>query len=278
LKIFVTRTDLSDYLNSLRKSGKIIGFVPTMGALHEGRISLLDLAATQSDIIVCSIFVNPTQFNDPKDLERYPRPIEDDINKLKNKCDVLFLPEVREIYPEKEEWHINLGELEKKLEGRYRPGHYQGVTQIVKKLFDIVKPDLVFFGQKDFQQYLVIQKMVRLLRMKVRLVLCPIIRDKDGLAMSSRNIHLSDKQRKQALALSRVLNMTRRDFNEKTIDALKAGGIAFLNKSEGLETEYFEICNARDLTPAVSRQTKSLIALVAAKVGNTRLIDNIILK
>jgi pantoate--beta-alanine ligase len=279
LKIFVTKAELSGYLEELKKSGKTIGFVPTMGALHSGHISLLEIAAAQSDIVVCSIFVNPTQFTDPEDLKKYPRPIEQDIEKLKkSKCDVLFLPEVDEIYPGKEKWHIDLGELENKLEAKYRPGHYQGVTQIVKKLLDIVKPDIVFFGQKDYQQFLVIQKMVRVLRIPVSLVVCPIVRETDGLALSSRNIHLSDSQHKQALALSQVLNLTKRNFEEKSIPDLKKDAVAFLSTIKDVEPEYFEICNAKNLHAAVSKKTKSLIALVAAQVGNTRLIDNIILK
>jgi pantoate--beta-alanine ligase len=185
LKIFKTRQQLREYLDEARKTGKSIGFVPTMGALHNGHLSLIARAQQQTSLVVCSIFVNPTQFNDPKDLEKYPRPIESDIAKLEGAgCDVLFNPEVSEMYAGNEQWHLNIGELESLLEGASRPGHYQGVTQVVNKLFDIVQPDLAFFGQKDYQQYLVINKMIELLNLPVKLVMCPIEREPDGLAMS----------------------------------------------------------------------------------------------
>jgi pantoate--beta-alanine ligase len=279
LKVFREKKDLSDYLNHLRTPDLAIGFVPTMGALHAGHVSLLKIAGAHSDIVVCSIFVNPTQFNNPGDLEKYPRPIEEDIKILKkNKCDVLFLPDVHEMYTGNEEWHINLGELGNILEAKYRPGHYQGVTQIVKKLLDVVKPDLMFLGQKDFQQYLVIRKMIRVKRLPVKLIMCPIMRDNDGLAMSSRNIHLSGMQRKQALILSQVLNLTKKNFKKKPIQDLKADGFALLNKSEGIKPDYFEICNARDLRALNSKRAKNIIVLIAAYVGNIRLIDNLFLK
>ena len=154
MKIFDSKAELADYLGQLRKGDKTIGFVPTMGALHQGHLSLLAQAQQRCDAVVCSIFVNPTQFNDPKDLEKYPRPIESDIEKLEQAgCDVLFNPAVNEIYAGNEHWHLDIGELENLLEGKFRPGHYQGVTQVVCKLFDIVKPDLAFFGQKDYQQF-----------------------------------------------------------------------------------------------------------------------------
>lgn len=278
MKIFTTREELSDYLRQLQKHSKVIGFVPTMGALHEGHLALIRIASSQSDAVVCSIFVNPTQFNDPKDFEKYPKTIEEDIQKLESlKCDVLFLPEVKEMYPEKQLWHFNLGELEKVLEAKSRPGHYQGVTQIVKKLLDAVKPDQVYFGQKDFQQFLVIEKMVSTLHIPVKLIMCPIVRDKDGLALSSRNVRLSPEQREQALALSQSLALVKKQFNKKTINLLKSDAITFLEMN-GIKPDYFEICNAKNLKAASSKNTSKLIALVAAYVGGTRLIDNMILK
>ncbi len=277
MKIFNSKEELSDCLSQFKKHPKIIGFVPTMGALHEGHLALIRIAAAQCDIVVCSIFVNPTQFNDPIDFEKYPKTIEADISKLESlKCDILFLPDVKEMYPEKEEWHFDLGELEKVLEAKSRPGHYQGVTQIVKKLLDAIKPDHVYFGQKDFQQFLVIEKMVRGLRIPVKLRMCPIVRDKDGLALSSRNIRLSDDQRKQALALSQSLQLTKKDFNKKSIKHLKADGIAFLG-IKGIKPDYFEICNAKNLKAVSDKRAAKLIVLVAAYVGGTRLIDNLIL-
>jgi pantoate--beta-alanine ligase len=279
LKIFTTKKELSDFLSELKKEKKIIGLVPTMGALHEGHVSLIELAKKHVDLVVCSIFVNPTQFNDPQDLEKYPRPIAEDKKKLeKAQCDVLFLPEVKEMYRESEQWQMELGELENILEGKFRPNHYQGVTQIVKKLLDAVMPDKAFFGQKDIQQFLVIQTMVKKLGLTVRLVMCPIVRENDGLAMSSRNIHLSGIEHKQALALSKALQLTKENFSSKTIQELKTDAEKMLKESEGVKLEYFEISNATTLEPTFDKNSEQIVALVAAYVGNTRLIDNLILK
>ena len=277
LKIFTTKKELSNYLDFNRRNSKTVGFVPTMGALHDGHFSLIKLAAKKSDIIVCSIFVNPTQFNDPNDLEKYPRPIEEDIRKLKlSSCNVLFLPETAEMYSTEEKWHADLGEIENALEGQYRIGHYQGVTQIVKKLFDTVQADFAFFGQKDYQQFCVIQKMVRLFNIPIKLILCPTVREKTGLAMSSRNIYLSENQLKNALKLSEVLELTKRNFKLKSLEQLKTEAFSILTKDDDIKPDYFEICTMDDLKPATMKD-KPLIALVAAYVGTTRLIDNIIL-
>jgi len=278
LKIFKTRESLGEHLDSLRNEGKTIGFVPTMGALHQGHLSLLALAQQQTDVTVCSIFVNPTQFNDPKDLEKYPRPIESDIEKLTLAgCDLLFNPEVNEMYAGNEQWHLEIGELEHLLEGKFRPGHYQGVTQVVYKLFDIVKPDLAFFGQKDYQQFMAIHRMVDLLRLPVKLVMCPILREPDGLAMSSRNIHLSAEDRQHALVLSRTLFWLKDNFDPKNIEALQQECWNKINGEQGVKPEYFEIVDGNNLL-SVSSTSKVIVALVAAKVGNTRLIDNVVLR
>ena len=222
-----------------------------MGALHEGHISLIKLAQKDSDVVVCSIFVNPTQFNDPKDLALYPRPVSKDIEKLENAaCDVLFMPEVEEMYAENEQWHIDLEGLDQILEGKQRPGHYQGVTQIVKKLFDCVEPDRAYFGQKDFQQFLVIQKMVEKLDLPVQLIMCPIIRENDGLAMSSRNIRLNAEERKNALALQRVLQWMNENFNKLSIADLKEQATLQLQASPGINLEYLEICDTQHLQSA----------------------------
>ncbi|WP_256010802.1 pantoate--beta-alanine ligase [Desertivirga xinjiangensis] len=278
LKIFTSKQELSGHLDNLKGQGKSIGFVPTMGALHMGHLSLIEIAKKLTDIVVCSIFVNPTQFNDPKDLELYPRPIEADTIKLREaNCDILFLPSTGEMYAGTETWHIDLGYIETILEGKFRPGHYQGVTQIVKKLFDVVLPDKAFFGQKDFQQVKVISKMIEIYKMPVEIVTCPILRESDGLAMSSRNIHLSGTERIQALALSHTLQITRENAPFKTLNDLKALAEEYLTNSDGVDLEYFEICDTETLLPAKDTST-SLVALVAAKVGKTRLIDNIIIK
>ncbi|MGZ3777850.1 MAG: pantoate--beta-alanine ligase [Mucilaginibacter sp.] len=277
MKIFTTKKTLDGYLEKLRRERKTIGFVPTMGALHQGHLSLLAQAQQSSDVTVCSIFVNPTQFNDPKDLAKYPRPIESDTSKLeKAGCDVLFNPDVDEMYAADEQWHLDIGELEGLLEGKFRPGHYQGVTQVVYKLFAIVKPDLAFFGQKDYQQCMVIQKMVDLLNLPVKLVMCPILRDPDGLAMSSRNIHLSAEDRQHALVLSKTLNWLKQNFNPGEVAVLQQECFERIDMEPGVKAEYFEIVDGANLH-SVNAQTDDIVALVAARVGNTRLIDNTIL-
>lgn len=279
MKIFNTRASLSEFLKKEKADGKKIGFVPTMGALHQGHISLIDLAHKKSDLVVCSIFVNPTQFNDPKDLDRYPRPIDQDIQLLeKAACDVLFLPEVAEMYSAAETWHLALDGLDELLEGLHRPGHYQGVTQIVKKLFDTVEPDFAFFGQKDYQQFLVIEKMVQKLGLNVRLMMCPIIRETDGLAMSSRNVHLNPEERKNALALYQTLNWMKQQFELLSIQELQEQAQKQLLESPGIILEYLEICDGENLQALQSKDVAKIVALVAAKVGQTRLIDNMLLK
>jgi len=250
-----------------------------MGALHAGHLSLIKLARQKADVIVCSIFVNPTQFNDKKDLENYPRPVDDDIRKLEDvNCDILFIPEVNEMYNSAEKWKIDLGNFDQILEGKIRPGHYQGVTQIVKKLFDTIKPHYAFFGQKDYQQFMVISYMVKKLRIKIKLVLCPIIRESDGLAMSSRNIYLSPDDRKNALALFKGLSKAKELYKTKTIPQIKNEVNSYLYSAPGIELEYFEIFNANSFKAVSSKRSASLIALVAAKIGSIRIIDNIILK
>ena len=278
LKIFTTRKDLAEYLDQLRNDGKDIGFIPTMGALHQGHLSLVAQAQRVCDITVCSIFVNPTQFNDPKDLEKYPRPIASDIEKLEHAgCDILFNPDVSEMYDNNEQWHLDIGELEGLLEGKFRPGHYQGVTQVVFKLFDIVKPDLAFFGQKDYQQVLVIKRMIELLKLPVKIIMCPIEREVDGLAMSSRNIHLTADDRSNALILSKTLNWLKQNFDPDRISALQQECETRIDATPGVQLEYFEIADGGNLHKA-NADSKQIVALVAAKVGNTRLIDNVIVR
>ena len=278
MKIFTTKIQLQQYLATARTDGKTIGLVPTMGALHKGHLSLIEQARRQSDVVVCSIFVNPTQFGDPEDLKKYPRPIESDTEKLKQAgSDVLFNPEVTEMYAGNEQWHLDIGELETLLEGGSRPGHYQGVTQVVYKLFTAIKPDIAFFGQKDYQQFLVISRMVSLLNLPVKLVMCPIQREADGLAMSSRNIHLTSDDRKHALILSRTLNNVKHDFSDDKISELKKQAETVISNEPDVQLAYFEIADGDTLRPADS-SSKKIVALVAAKVGNTRLIDNIIIK
>ena len=252
-----------------------------MGALHDGHLSLIEIAKSHAEIVVCSIFVNPTQFTDPKDLEKYPRPLEHDIRMLTGAgCNVVFMPTVKEMYPsfpQTEEWHINLGTAEFLLEGEFRKGHYQGVTQIVKKLFDAVNPDIAFFGQKDFQQVLMIKNMVKYFNMKVKIVSCPIIREKDGLAMSSRNIHLKEVDRSHALVLCKALNFVKENFSKSSLAELVNKAKLMINSMPGVELDYFTIADGETLLPIENKKSKDIVALVAAKVGETRLIDNVLL-
>lgn len=278
MEIFRTRKELSEYLSAPNNIGKITGLVPTMGALHQGHLSLIEFASKNCDLVICSIFVNPTQFNDARDLEKYPRPIAQDIAKLESaKCDVLFLPEITEMYSGDEKWLIDLGTLDQQLEGELRPGHYQGVTQIVNKFLDVIKPHKAFFGQKDYQQFLVILKMVQILNIPVELVMCPIIRETDGLAMSSRNVHLSADDREIALNLYKSLLNAKVEFPDAEIPDVEEQAKQFLKSVAGLTLEYFSIRKADTLEFPEPCKKSGLIALVAAKAGNTRLIDNIML-
>lgn len=278
LEVINTIAALKMLLQPKKLAQQKITLVPTMGALHKGHVSLVKIAQQHADIVVCSIFVNPTQFTDPKDLEKYPRPLEHDIEMLQEAgCDVVFMPSVKEMYPGPENWHIDLGLAEFVLEGEFRKGHYQGVTQIVKKLFDAVEPDLAFFGQKDFQQVLMIQNMVKHLDMSVEIISCPIIREDDGLAMSSRNIHLSAEDRKNALVLSRALQYVLDHFDQYGTEELEKKAADMIRANHGVELDYFTIANGETLMPEQDKSAKHLVALVAAKVGETRLIDNMIL-
>lgn len=281
MEVFKTKAALKAFLKPLKASGKKIALVPTMGALHNGHISLIKLAQANADIIICSVFVNPTQFTDPKDLEKYPRPIEHDLAMLDEAgCNGVFMPNVDEMYPSgaDEPWHIDLGNAEFLLEGEFRKGHYQGVTQIVKKLFDAVEPDIAMFGQKDFQQVLMIKTMLAHFGLPIQIITCPIIREDDGLAMSSRNIHLSADDRKHSLVLSKSLQFLIDHFEEHDLRALENQAKAFYSDIDGVELDYFTIANGNTLEPAQSKEEESLVALVAAKVGSTRLIDNMIIK
>ena len=278
MKVINTIAALKSLLEPIKLGQQKIALVPTMGALHKGHVSLINIAQQYADVVVCSIFVNPTQFTDPKDLEKYPRPLEHDMQMLREAgCDVVFMPSVKEMYPGPENWHIDLGSAEFLLEGEFRKGHYQGVTQIVKKLFDAVKPDLAFFGQKDFQQVLMIENMVAYFKLPVQIISCPIIREDDGLAMSSRNIHLNETDRKNALVLSRALSYVKDHFEEKTIPELLQRAKDMISEVDGVELDYFTIANGKTLLPENNKNQSDLVALVAAKVGQTRLIDNMLL-
>lgn len=284
MEVFKTKAALKSALDKLKSVGQQIALVPTMGALHEGHLELVRQAGQHGETVVCSIFVNPTQFNDPEDLKKYPRPIERDIQLLESAgCDILFLPEVEEIYAEQEEWHLDLGYLDEILEGQHRPGHFQGVTQVVYKLFDIVQPHKAIFGLKDLQQFMVVQQLIDLKQLPIALIPASIVREKDGLAMSSRNVRLSPEGRKQALVLHRILQATMADFQqvlkgEKYLEDLRLQAIAQLEKAPGVQLEYFEICELYTLKKADNNTPlKNLVALTAVWVEGVRLIDNMIL-
>lgn len=281
MEIFKTKASLQAYLQEARKTDQKIALIPTMGALHEGHLSLLNYAKPLSDIRVCSIFVNPTQFNDPKDLEKYPRPIENDIKLLESVgCDILFLPTVDEMYPDKHEhWHIDLGELDQIWEGEKRPGHFQGVTQVVYKLFTLVQPHIACFGQKDFQQVMVIKRMIEMKDLPIQLAICPIIRDQDGLALSSRNMRLSEEGKTIALALSRSLTYVKDHINDAiALREIKDQALKILTATDGLSVEYFAICESTSLKEVDHIDfSKQHVALVTAWVEGVRLIDNMIL-
>ncbi|WP_433896214.1 pantoate--beta-alanine ligase [Sphingobacterium mizutaii] len=280
MKIFRTKQELQHELAGIRQQNQVITLVPTMGALHEGHLSLINYAKPLTDITVCSIFINPTQFNDPKDLEKYPRPIENDIALLESiGCDILFMPTVEEMYPENDpEWHIDLGNLDQIWEGEHRPGHFQGVTQIVFKLFDLVKPNQACFGQKDFQQVMVIQRMIDIKKLNIKLLICPIIRSEEGLALSSRNARLSEEGKENALTLITALRFIKDNLEQKSVAELLDGAKEIIASNPAVELEYLSICETSTLAPVDNIETgKDYVALIAAWVEKVRLIDNILL-
>lgn len=280
MHVLKTRGELALFLEEQRMHRRSVGLVPTMGALHNGHLSLIAQSTVENDLTVCSIFVNPTQFNDPHDLERYPRPVDSDLAKLRlTSCDAVFLPEVTEMYPGGENWHVDLGGLEDVLEGKFRPGHYQGVTQVVKKFFDLVKPDRAYFGQKDYQQFLVIGRMVRAFSIPVALVCCPTMREPDGLAMSSRNVHLAPGERTEAALLSKALFLIRDVARSSGPAEARSKALDLLTSSALIRVEYLEIADAATLRPVRSwEDAPGIIALAAIRIGQTRLIDNVFIK
>jgi pantoate--beta-alanine ligase len=262
-----------------RREGKTVGLVPTMGALHEGHLSLVRAARKQSNVVAASIFVNPLQFGPNEDLAKYPRTFEADCEKLKAEgVDIVFAPTPADMYPAGACTVVHVEGLSEELDGASRPGHFRGVTTVVAKLFEIVRPDFAFFGQKDAAQVAVIRKMARDLNMDIEIVVCPIVRESDGLAMSSRNVYLSSDQRKQALCLSRSLERVRQSAadGEKCAKALVNAGKQVIADEPAARLDYLEIVNPDTLEPVEDVSAGALVA-VAAWVGATRLIDNIVL-
>ncbi len=279
--LFKEVRDLQAHLYGLRQAGNRIGFVPTMGALHQGHIALIERSLQESDVTVASIFVNPIQFNNPTDLEKYLRTPGIDMEMLINAgCHVLFMPEVDEVYPRDLNIHLelNFGYLTKPMEGTHRPGHFEGVAMVIKRLLDIVKPDSLFMGQKDFQQLSVIREMLSLLKMKINLVSCPTVREKDGLAMSSRNVRLTAEQRQLAPVIFKTLKETEQQILQKPSRQLEQEAMRKLTHP-GMEPEYFNIVDGRTLIPVNNIVDHDFVVVcTAVRLGEVRLIDNLILK
>ena len=280
--IFKRIKDIENHLFILKKQRSKIGFTPTMGALHQGHVSLIEASKKSCDITVCSVFVNPTQFNDKADFDKYPATIEKDIEMLVDcGCDILFLPGVKEMYPSgfKNDTKIDFGFIAQTLEGEYRPGHFDGMAQIVEKLLGVIQPDKLFMGQKDYQQQMIVGVLIKKLKLKTKLVMCPTLREKDGLAMSSRNTRLNPAARKLAVEISRTLKATKAAIHHpKSSSAqVQQWGFKRLAGFKGIEPEYFEIRNAATLKPPKSKAEK-LVALTAVKIDGVRLIDNMVLE
>ena len=277
MKLIQTIQELRTELDALRKEGKTIGLVPTMGALHAGHASLVKRAVAENDVVVVSDFVNPTQFNDKNDLLKYPRTLDADC-KLLEECGAsfVFAPSVEEIYPEPDTRQFSYAPLDTVMEGKFRPGHFNGVCQIVSKLFLIVEPTRAYFGEKDFQQLAIIREMVRKYPFNLEIVGCPIVREADWLALSSRNARLSDEQRIQALQISKTLFASVEYAQTHTLAETKAFVESAISTAEGLRLEYFEIVDGNSLQTVCDWKDSSyIVGCITVFCGEVRLIDNI---
>jgi len=277
--IFETKIDLVSHLKSISNQESSIGFVPTMGALHEGHLSLMKEALLHNTIVVVSIFVNPTQFNNAEDLAKYPRTLELDIEKIKTVSDkiIVFAPSVKDIYEGNTvSKHFDFDGLENQMEGKFRPGHFDGVGTIVKQLFEIVKPTNSYFGEKDFQQLQIIKKMVAKLKMPVKVIGCPIHREPNGLAMSSRNERLTEDERKEAAIIYKTIKESKILFATKSAKEVTAFVVEKFSKNSKFELEYFQIADEDTLLPCVRKiKNKKYRAFIAVFVNKIRLIDTI---
>ncbi|MFZ4057124.1 MAG: pantoate--beta-alanine ligase [Ferruginibacter sp.] len=277
--VFKHISDLKKHLKSIQEKGISIAFVPTMGALHQGHISLINAANKENNLLVSSIFVNPTQFNDPSDFEKYPKTLENDIRLLEQaNCAILFLPETEEIYPSGLENHFNyaLGYIETILEGQYRSGHFQGVCQVVHRLLNIVEPDTLYLGQKDYQQCMIIQKMIELTQLNIKVAIGATLRESDGLAMSSRNMRLTEADRKTAPKIFETLNWMMAQKHHLQPKEICTNATNQLIDA-GFVPDYAAICDAATLKP-IDRFSDNIkpVYLIAASLNNIRLIDNIV--
>jgi pantoate--beta-alanine ligase len=278
MEVIRSISELQNALHKIRSANKVVGFVPTMGALHKGHLTLVQQAHEECQTVVVSIFVNPTQFNNKDDYEKYPRLFEKDIEKLQQEktCDFVFLPSVEEMYPEPDTRHFDLGYLEEIMEGKFRPGHFQGVAQIVSKLFDMVKPDKAYFGKKDFQQVAVIKRLVEILHVPVEIIPCEIVREPHGLAMSSRNMRLSNEDFQQAKIIYQTLKQIPQWLKQYSIEKTKITASEFIQKTVPFKTEYVEIVDSSTLLPIKDISLhKSITCCVAVFCNDVRLIDNI---
>lgn len=280
MKVVATKTELKNLLDSFRRNGKKIALVPTMGALHEGHASLVRRSVAENDVTVVSVFVNPTQFNDKNDLQNYPRTLEADCNLLeKVGADVVFAPTVEEMYPEEDTRIFSFAPLDTVMEGAFRPGHFNGVAQIVSKLFYAVEPHRAYFGEKDFQQLAIIREMVRQLSLDVEIVGCPIVREHDGLAMSSRNTLLSAEERERALTISRTLFASLEFAKSNSLASTKAYVENVINETAGFELEYYQIVDGNTLQEIAEwGDSDYVVGCIALFCGKVRLIDNIVYK
>lgn len=280
MEILYTRNELIKYRDFIKNQNKTIGFVPTMGALHQGHMSLIDTARQNSDIVIASIFVNPTQFNNQNDFLHYPITLDQDLEFLiQHECDAVFVPSVKEIYPESDHqsYKIDIGELDHLLEGEKRPGHFNGVIEIVYILFDLVQPNHVFFGIKDYQQVMVIEKLIEKMNRNIQLFKCNTIREKDGLAVSSRNKRLTSKEREISLNLYATLQKIKDSYNIDNITTLKKSYIDKLNSIENLEVDYLDIVDSHTLNSLKEwNPIGQNLGILAVYVGNVRLIDNLL--
>ncbi|GHV20811.1 pantothenate synthetase [Clostridia bacterium] len=277
MKLLKTVSELQAILTEERKNGRSIGFVPTMGALHQGHIELIKQSAAENDISVVSIFVNPTQFNDKNDLLKYPRTLDADCElMLSTGTTLVFAPSVEEIYPEPDTRQFGFGTLESVMEGQFRPGHFNGVAQVVSRLFDIVKPDRAYFGEKDFQQLAIIRALVKQLNLNIEIIAHPIVRESDGLALSSRNIRLTSDQRKNAVIISQTLFESKAKKERFPVTEIKQEVIEKINAVPEFQVEYFDLVD-RDSLQTINdwKDSEHIVGCIAAYAGNVRLIDNI---
>jgi len=274
--VYRTKNDLKGHLQSLQEEGKTVGLVPTMGALHQGHASLVEKATAENEIVVVSIFVNPTQFNDPLDLDQYPRTLDRDLELLQNlKADLVFVPSVMEMYPGEDPEVFDLGGLDKVMEGKHRKGHFNGVAQIVSRLFSLIQPDRAYFGQKDFQQLVIVKRLVEILDLDITIVECPIVREKDGLAMSSRNVRLTKEERKLAPFLYETLLGARQKMESHTPGQLKEWVSLQFSEQPEMKLEYFDIVDDKGLDSVKEWDVNvNKVACIAVQLGGVRLIDN----